>query len=142
MKLVVRSDSESPRPELRTYFRVDWAFHEAIIQATGNRFIVDMSARIRTHAQRLRQFVAYRHIDVDEAVAEHAAILAAFEAQDPAGVVAAMRRHIESVRHRARADLNDRLWFVPDRRALSGQCASVPRGRADSRTADDQDIGC
>lgn len=103
------SDGESPRQELRDYFAVDWAFHDAILQATGNRFIVDMSARMSTHAQRMRHLVAHRHIDVDEAVTEHRTILAAFETRDRAGIASAMRAHIEAVRRRAERDLEHPL---------------------------------
>lgn len=100
-------DSDSPRQELRDYFAVDWAFHDAILHATGNRFIVDMSARISTHAQRLRHFVAHKHTDVDEAVAEHRAVLAAFESRDPAMITSSLRTHIEAVRRRAERDLEE-----------------------------------
>lgn len=102
-------DSEDLRRQLRDYFAVDWGFHDAILRATGNRFIVDMSTRMSTHAQRMRHLVAHQHIDVDEAVAEHRTILAAFESGDRTVVVSAVRAHIEAVRRRAERDLEEAL---------------------------------
>lgn len=95
---------DAPLEELTAYLKADWAFHEAIFEATGNRFIVEMARHISTHGQRLRQFVERHRIDADVAVEEHERILTALESGDEDEVVEAMRAHIEAVRQRALQD--------------------------------------
>ncbi len=92
---------------LNTYLQADRAFHEAILQAAHNRFLGQLTQHISTHGHRLRHFVATRLLDGDQAVAEHARILAAFEDGDIDQVRAAMADHIDAVRSRVLEEISD-----------------------------------
>lgn len=96
-----RADGVVPLPLFREYFEADWGFHRAILERSGNRFLQEMADSVGTHLHRMRQSVMHGLTDVDEAVAEHNAIVAAFASDDPMTARAAMRRHIENVRARA-----------------------------------------
>lgn len=96
-----RSVSED---EVLEYFRADWAFHEAIIKSAGNPFLQQMSSTLGANVHRMRQTMGVGLTDALDAVAEHADILAAFEAGDKKAAVAAMRRHLKKVGGRAAAD--------------------------------------
>lgn len=97
----IQSDDPSYHEALAEYLKADWGFHQAIFDATHNRFIAPMSQRISTHSQRLRQFVDTHLLDADYALAEHGKVLAAFESGDEDAVIAAMTSHIDGVRTRA-----------------------------------------
>lgn len=94
----VQGDARSAA--LSDYLAADWNFHQAILDAAGNRFLLQMAQHISTHGHRLRQFIGSQHTDEDAAVAEHRAILDAFETRDADAVARAMTHHIDSVRAR------------------------------------------
>lgn len=94
---------EIPVELLREYFAADWNFHHLIFEATQNPFLLDMSDAISTRVHRMRQTVQTGVTDADDAVAEHRAILEAFQS-GPEAAAAAMRLHIEHVRDRSRRD--------------------------------------
>lgn len=89
---------------LMPYFTADWAFHQAILDHCGNRFLRGMVAGLGASIQRMRQNVRRGPVDADQAVAEHARVLAAIEAADAQGASDAMREHLEAVRERSVAD--------------------------------------
>ena len=82
------------------YLQADWSFHELLAEGTGNPFIVRTLDSFRGFVQRLHQ-VEQEVPDAAESVAEHEAIVRAFEARDPAGAAEAMRLHLERVLRRA-----------------------------------------
>ncbi|NAZ82002.1 FCD domain-containing protein [Kineococcus sp. R8] len=84
----------------KEYLRADWSFHELVAEGTGNPFIVRTLDSFRGFVQRLHQ-VEERVPDAADSVAEHEAIVRAFEQRDPAGAADAMRRHLERVLRRA-----------------------------------------
>ncbi|WP_413316571.1 GntR family transcriptional regulator [Agrococcus sp. 1P02AA] len=91
-------------PSLRVtqeYFAADAAFHRAIFEGTGNRYLVAMHDDLGAMTHRLRQAVIRGANDVSEAHAEHGAVLEAFEAGDADTAIAAMRAHIDGVRARS-----------------------------------------
>lgn len=90
--------------DLREYFAADWEFHLTIIRAAGNRFLLQNAEGLSAHVHRLRQTADHGVMDIDQAVDEHAAILAAFEAGDPERAVAAMREHLGAVARRVSVD--------------------------------------
>jgi len=83
------------------YFAKDAAFHRVVFRHCGNHYIHEMSESLGGQLHRMRQSVLHGDIDVDEAVAEHAAIVEAFAGSDPDGPERAMRDHIEGVRARS-----------------------------------------
>lgn len=83
------------------YFAADAAFHRVVFENCGNRYIADMSDSLGAQLHRMRQSVVHGVTDVREAIAEHAAIAAAFAGDDPEGPERAMRHHVSQVRARS-----------------------------------------
>ncbi|MEW1960648.1 GntR family transcriptional regulator [Kineococcus sp. NPDC059986] len=82
------------------YLEADWSFHELLAEGTGNPFIVRTLDSFRGFVQRLHQ-VEERVTDAQESVAEHEAIVRAFEDRDPTAAAEAMRVHLRRVLERA-----------------------------------------
>lgn len=89
------------------YFAADAAFHHAIFEAAQNRFLLSMHDDLGALTHRMRQAVIRGVTDVEEAHAEHAAVLAAFEADDAEAAVVAMAGHIDGVRARSLRETED-----------------------------------
>jgi DNA-binding GntR family transcriptional regulator len=83
------------------YFAKDAAFHRVVFRHCGNHYINEMSESLGGQLHRMRQSMIHGILDVEEAVSEHAAIVAAFAGDDPTAPERAMRRHIERVRARS-----------------------------------------
>lgn len=81
---------------------VDWGFHDALVDALGNRLIAGIH---RVNAIRIRMItyerVTLSHDTLPPALDEHAAIMAALRVRDDAGAMAAMRAHLAHARLRA-----------------------------------------
>lgn len=86
------------------YFAADAAFHRAIVESTGNRYLLAMHDDLGALTHRLRQAVIRGATDVVEAHSEHAAVLTAIEVGDTQAAIDAMRAHIEGVRTRSVRD--------------------------------------
>jgi DNA-binding GntR family transcriptional regulator len=96
--------SDARAAAVRAYSDADWAFHVAIADASGNRYLAQVLAGLGFHAHRMRQDVGRGVSDAEEAVREHAAVLAALEVHDVGAATEAMRAHMRQVRARAVAD--------------------------------------
>ncbi len=83
------------------YFARDADFHRVVFAHCGNHYLNEMSEALGGQLHRMRQSVLHGVLDVNEAVAEHAAIVDAFSESDPDAPERAMRRHIEQVRARS-----------------------------------------
>jgi DNA-binding GntR family transcriptional regulator len=95
---------QTERVDLRTYrqyFDADEAFHKVIMRFADNRFLAQMASDLGAHQHRMRQTIIHREYDVAQALAEHAAILAAAEALDADAVVGAMQDHMNGLRSRS-----------------------------------------
>ncbi|MFE4540555.1 GntR family transcriptional regulator [Streptomyces scopuliridis] len=90
--------------DLREYYAADWEFHLTIIRASGNRFLLETAESLSVRVHRLRQAADHGTTDIERAVDEHAAILAAFESGDPERPLVAMREHLAAASRRASAD--------------------------------------
>ncbi|MDZ5078248.1 GntR family transcriptional regulator [Nesterenkonia sp. HG001] len=90
--------------DLREYMAADRDFHRVILEAAGNRYLLQTSESLSAHVQRLRQTVDHGELDLDEALAEHAAVLTAFESGDPEQMRHALRIHLEAVADRVHGD--------------------------------------
>ncbi|MFE4368237.1 GntR family transcriptional regulator [Streptomyces sp. NPDC056835] len=86
--------------DLRECFAADWEFHLTIIRASGNRFLLRTAESLSAQVHRLRQTADHGTTDIERAVDEHAAILAAFESGDPQRPLVAMRGHLAAVARR------------------------------------------
>lgn len=83
------------------YFAADTAFHDVVLRHSGNRYLKDMSDTLGAQVHRMRQTGPQGVPDVEEAVAEHEAIVRAFATGGTEPPVAAMHRHITAVRDRS-----------------------------------------
>jgi DNA-binding GntR family transcriptional regulator len=75
----------------------DFAFHEAVIKASGNRMLehVWQTMRLATTTFVTHAMTQLTHRTLDEIGERHLPVLAALRAHDPEKAEAAMRRHIE-----------------------------------------------
>lgn len=87
--------------DLREYFAADWEFHLVVLRSAANRYLLQAAESLSAHVHRLRQSIDHDVFDVDQAVAEHATVLAAFESGDADAPVAAMRAHLAGVADRS-----------------------------------------
>ena len=91
----------SDNADLREYFSSDWDFHLVFLRAADNRYLLQMAESLGAPVHRLRQSLDQDVFDVAEAVAEHAAVLDAWDSDDPAAAVRAMREHLAGVARRS-----------------------------------------
>jgi DNA-binding GntR family transcriptional regulator len=103
------ADEAVPSQLTHDYFVADRDFHRVIFRWAGNRYLADMDAHLGAQVHRMRQAVLRGPHDVREAIAEHAAIVAAFAGDDPDAPAAAMYTHICNVRDRSLQDAA-RAW--------------------------------
>lgn len=94
-------ESAVPIEVTQAYFTSDAAFHKAIFQHAGNRYLMEMYDSLGALTHRMRQTATRGPEDVREASREHHAIVEAYANDDPAVVANAMREHIENVRARS-----------------------------------------
>lgn len=97
-------ESRVPIRITQDYFQADAEFHATIFEHARNRYVLDMYSQLDALTHRMRQAALQGPADVREAVAEHQAILDAFESGTSEEIVASMRAHIENVQQRALFD--------------------------------------
>lgn len=95
------SDRSVPIEATQAYFTTDAAFHNAIFQLAGNRYLVDMYDSLGALTHRMRQTALRGPEDVREASREHHGILDAYAAGGADAAAEAMRQHIGNVRSRS-----------------------------------------
>ena len=88
----------------REYMDADWGFHNTIFRFTDNVYLQNTADQLPAHMHRLRQSVRRGINDSELAVAEHAAVLAAVEAEDLVAAQQAMYDHIASVKEHSLRD--------------------------------------
>lgn len=81
----------------RDYHRADVAFHQALIDGTGNVPLASLVRRINDALLAARYPLARPAYRRDRAIPEHEAILRAVEARDPVAAQDAMRAHLDTV---------------------------------------------
>lgn len=100
--------------------RVDWGFHDVVVDFLGNSLISDIH---RVNAIRVRMMMPERvtlsEATLPPAIAEHAVIIAALEKRDAAAAAAGLAAHLASARRRA-------LGIEPERRPT---VSPSPQGR-------------
>jgi DNA-binding GntR family transcriptional regulator len=98
---VMRDAPKGPTAhDYQEYMRADFAFHEAIAAASGNRFLQVALAVAGTHAHRFRRFIGGTVTDADETICEHSSVLAALRSRDAEAAGIAMRQHLLGVQDR------------------------------------------
>ena len=87
-------DEEKHR-DSREMYRLDYAFHQLIFQATGNSWLMQMNVKLRENFLRIETQGAFKTSQVAKQVFhEHGRILAALQKRSPALARSAMKRHI------------------------------------------------
>jgi len=94
-------------PAYSAFSRADHAFHEAVIELSGNRFIHSAWRGLNFHLHISRLYEAHGVVDYASAVDEHAVILAAVRSGDLPALTAAIAAHIDNAAVRLRALLSD-----------------------------------
>lgn len=88
--------------QYRAYMELEQNFHQALVDSADNE-VISASYRglhLILSVARLSVVPESNNIGSDDAVREHRAIIAAFEARDPDAAEAAVRGHIASAQHR------------------------------------------
>ncbi|WP_306891238.1 GntR family transcriptional regulator [Ancylobacter amanitiformis] len=93
-----RNGGTDERARYSQFARQDAVFHDQILEVAGNELIRETLVHQHTHFHIFRLMFHARV--TEEALDEHAAILAAFAARDPAAAEQAMRVHVERSRDR------------------------------------------
>ncbi len=96
--IMARRDGNDERARYSNFARQDAIFHDTIMKCAENELIRQTLAFQHTHFHIFR--LMFHSRVTEEALDEHAAILAAFADANPAQAEAAMRRHIECSRDR------------------------------------------
>jgi DNA-binding GntR family transcriptional regulator len=96
--MMLRSGGLDERARYSQFAREDAAFHDKILALAGNELIRETLAHQHTHFHIFR--LMFHSRVTQEALDEHAAILAAFSRRDPDEAERAMRTHIERSRDR------------------------------------------
>lgn len=89
---------------LRRYYDADWAFHRTFFEHCHNSYLLQLAESLSPQVHRMRQSAGRGLTDVDQAVAEHAAVLRAATTGDAHDTEKAMRQHLEGVRRRSLAE--------------------------------------
>lgn len=95
-----RAAAENRRAYSR-FAKQDGEFHERIAAASGNTLIHDVLSRLHVHIHLFR--LKFHSQVTEEAVDEHAEIVAAIKARDAKAAKAAMRTHIERSKSRLKS---------------------------------------
>lgn len=98
-------NSGDTAPSHDAFADTDTEFHRLIAQGAQNHLIADSLARLHIHVHIFRS--CFRSEIAEEAVHEHAAIIAAIRERDGAGAEAAMKSHIERSYGRLRDFIKD-----------------------------------
>lgn len=93
-----RAKSGDERARYSQFARQDAVFHDLILQSAGNELIRETLAHQHVHFHIFR--LMFHSRVTEEALEEHEAIIAAFEARDAQAAEAAMRKHIQRSRDR------------------------------------------
>lgn len=96
--MAARSKKTDERARYSEFARQDAIFHDLILKEAGNQLIRDTLAHQHVHFHIFRLFFHSRV--TEEALAEHEAIISAFEHRDPDAAARAMHIHIERSRDR------------------------------------------
>jgi DNA-binding GntR family transcriptional regulator len=104
LTMIERNPDRLEWATFRKYYTADWDFHLIFLRTCHNPYLLDMAERLAPHVHRLRQSMNRGMIDVEQAVAEHAAVLEAVRGGDTESAAAAMAAHLAAVRLRALTD--------------------------------------
>jgi DNA-binding GntR family transcriptional regulator len=96
LRSILERQRESDAANDRDAFhQADELFHATIADVAGYPGIWTLIQQVKIHVDRFRRLTLPQTGRMTQVIAEHAAILAAMEAHDPAGATKAMAKHLE-----------------------------------------------
>jgi len=83
---------------VEAYFRANLAVHRAIVEATGNRYLLELFDNIWNRGSSFTLFAAIENIDLDKSLGDHLALIDAIDIGNGAAAAEKMIRHINDGR--------------------------------------------
>lgn len=83
--------------KVHTYYATDWAFHQAILDNCGNRYIDRAVNDLSFRLHRMRQTIGDQVTDAPQAVSEHQTVLDSVRSGDVQAAVDALSVHLDLV---------------------------------------------
>jgi DNA-binding GntR family transcriptional regulator len=93
--------TNTAQDDIRAFAFHNRAFHQCIMRASGNGVLVELYDQLGFHAVTGHVYLTHGIFSLADVVAEHQAILDAFESRDPERAERAMRTHIDVGNRRA-----------------------------------------
>lgn len=87
--------------KVHAYYASDWAFHQAILDNCGNRYINRAVNEMSFSVHRMRQTIGRHTTDAPVAIREHSEILSAVRRDDVDAATSALRSHLQMVANRS-----------------------------------------
>lgn len=84
----------------RHFNQLDQHFHEILLTAADNRFLLEAHRSLNVHVELGRFYRVFAEMDQKQTCDEHAAIYGALQAHEPAGAVAAVEIHLSAAEDR------------------------------------------
>jgi DNA-binding GntR family transcriptional regulator len=84
----------------RRFNQLDKEFHELILAAAGNQFLLAAHRSLNVHIELGRFYQVFQEMDQQRTCVEHAAIFQALKAHDPDGAAAAVEAHLRNTEDR------------------------------------------
>ena len=103
--LVARMKAARERRDKRRFFAASHEFHEAILSVAGNTTLYEQHRQLSGQVRRARFLSLASDDEWDEALREHAQILAALKKRNGAAAVEAVARHLDTRKTRALREL-------------------------------------
>ncbi|MBB1245565.1 GntR family transcriptional regulator [Streptomyces durbertensis] len=104
-ELLERQKQQAAAGDLAQVAVTDRCFHATLVEATGNRILTRLYDQLRDRQLRMGVAVMHAHPErVDRNIAEHTEILQALQDADADAAVAAVHRHVSSVRRLLHGD--------------------------------------
>ena len=84
----------------RQFNQLDKRFHETIVGAAGNQFLLDAYRSLNVHIELGRFYNVFREMDQEQTCVEHDAIFRALHAHNPEEAAAAVEFHLHATEER------------------------------------------
>ena len=84
----------------RQFNQLDKQFHETIVGAAGNQFLLDAYRSLNVHIELGRFYNVFREMDQEQTCVEHDAIFRALHAHNPEDAAAAVEFHLHATEER------------------------------------------
>jgi DNA-binding GntR family transcriptional regulator len=92
-RMFARFDGETLHARLDEYSEVNIAFHQAIIELSGNQVLIKLAENLFTHMRMIRGATIGEDDRVDRSIHDHLNIIQALEARDTARAEDLVRQH-------------------------------------------------